>query len=64
MEKKSVGNLDFLAGGAMCFAGAGGGGVNVVTVAGTGIETSPVVDVMPSAVDEACAIMVASVFDD
>jgi hypothetical protein len=75
MEKKSTGNLDFLEGRTMGFAGAGDGGVNIwinglarrggqASEAGTGIVTSPVVDMMPSAVDAACAIMVVSMFDD
>ena len=60
----------------MGFAGADDGGVNIwinglarhggqASVAGTGVVTSPVVDMMPSAVDAAHAvIMVASMFDD
>jgi hypothetical protein len=75
MGKKSTGNLDFLAGGTMGFAGAGDGGVDIwinglarhggqASVAETGIVTSPVVDMTPSAVDAARAIMVASMFDN
>jgi hypothetical protein len=75
VEKKSTGNPDFLEGITMGFAGAGDGGVDIwinglarhggqASVAGTGIVTSPVVDMTPSAVDAAHAIVVASMFDD
>jgi len=59
----------------MGFAEADNGGVDIwinglarhggqASVAGTGMVTSPVVDMMPSAVDAARAIVVASTFDD
>ena len=59
----------------MDFAGADDGGVDIwinglarhggqASVTGTGIVTSPVVDMTPFAVDAARAIMVASAFDD
>jgi hypothetical protein len=75
VEKKSTGNLDFLEGRTMGFSGAGNGGVDIwinglarhggqASVAGTGIVTSAVVDMTPSAVDAACAIVVASMFND
>jgi hypothetical protein len=77
VEKKSTGNLDFLEGRTMDFAGAGAGdgGVDIwinrlardggqASAAGTGIVTSPVVDMMPSAVDAVHAVVVASMFDN